>query len=627
MWTIGNLTRRANSFISESMHHDIAWTSSPEIVCTSNITWLMQQVGVSTYDELHAWSARQRAEYWRMAIERLGVRLRRPFEQMLDVSSGVDRARWLVGAELNIAESCFAAPAESPAVIDQAEGRPLRTTTVGELDRLSNRVANALHRRGICPGDAVATALPLTAEAVAAYLGIVKAGAVAVAIAESFSPAEIAVRLRIGRAKLIFTQDVVVRGGKQHELYARVKSIDAPPAVVLPARDQVGVPRRDGDVAWRDFLADDEAFTAVPRSTTDPLNVLFSSGTTGEPKAIPWTHLCPIKCAADAHFHQDVHPGDVLAWPTSLGWMMGPWLIFASLMNRATMALYAGAPTDRRFARFVEQAKVTMLGIVPSLVSTWRTSGCLEGSDWRGIRLFSSTGECSNPDDMRWLMAQAGGRPIMEYCGGTEIAGGYITGTVVQPCVPSTFTSPTLGLDFVILDAEDRPADKGELFLIPPSIGFSTELLNADHHAIYYAGCPRGPQGQMLRRHGDEMERLPGGLLRAHGRVDDTMNLGGIKVSAAEIERVVNRVAGVRETAAVAEPPPHGGPSLLVIYAVLSQERPKEQLQAEMQDAIRRELNPLFKIHRVAVVEALPRTASNKVMRRMLRGFGGEHAA
>ncbi len=209
---------------------------------------------------------------------------------------------------------------------------------------------------------------------------------------------------------------------------------------------------------------------------------------------------------------------------------------------------------------------------------------------------------------------------MIEYCGGTEIAGAYITGVVVRPCRPATFNSPALGLDLVMLDEAGKPADQGELFLVPPSIGLSSELLNRDHFDVYYAGCPRGPRGETLRRHGDEMERLAGGYWRAHGRVDDTMNLGGIKVSSTEIERAICDIPGVQETAAVAESPPDGGPSRLVVYAVLRHPRDPQALRQEMQDVLRQRLNPLFRIHRAVVVDALPRTASNKILRRRLRG-------
>src|SRR5262249_41062488 len=153
---------------------------------------------------------------------------------------------------------------------------------------------------------------------------------------------------------------------------------------------------RPGDVAWSDWLPPSSAaFLAVPRKPDDPINVLFSSGTTGEPKAIPWTHSTPIKAAMDAHFHHNVRAGDVLVWPTNRGWMMGPWLIFASLINRATIGLYYDAPTGRAFGQFVQDSGATMLGVVPSLVKTWRASKCMEGLDWSKLKVFSSTGECS----------------------------------------------------------------------------------------------------------------------------------------------------------------------------------------------------------------------------------------
>jgi acetyl-CoA synthetase len=240
--------------------------------------------------------------------------------------------------------------------------------------------------------------------------------------------------------------------------------------------------------------------------------------------------------------------------------------------------------------------------------------------DWRSLKVFGSTGECSHPGDMRWLMSLAGGRPVIEYCGGTEIGGAYITGTVTRPCVPGTFNTPALGLDLVILDERGLPADNGEVFIVPPSIGLSCTLLNKDHHEIYFANTPRGPDGEVLRRHGDQMQKLAGGYWRALGRADDTMNLAGIKVSSAEIEQVLQSVPQVKETAAIAISP-DGGPGQLIIYAACSagQELGKDALRAAMQNSIKRDLNPLFKIHDVVLVDALPRTPSNKVMRRVLR--------
>ena len=294
---------------------------------------------------------------------------------------------------------------------------------------------------------------------------------------------------------------------------------------------------------------------------------------------------------------------------------MGPWLIYASLINRGTMALYDGVPTGRDFGTFVQDAKVNLLGVVPTLVRAWKNSGCMQGLNWDAIRAFSSTGECSNPMEMLFLMSLAEYRPVIEYCGGTEIGGAYITGTRVQPAAPSTFTTPALGLDFVICDEEGQLADNGEVFILPPSLGLSRNLVNAEHDAVYFSGTPQPD----LRRHGDALERLANGYYRILGRVDDTMNLSGIKVSSAEIEEVLNGVDGIRETAAVAVSPKDGGPSQLVIYVVPVCAISVPEIHEALQTALRQRLNPLFRIDEVVVVEALPRTASNKVMRRLLR--------
>ena len=603
-----------------------AWYPTEEQIQTTHISELMREVGLETYGELHTWSTQNRAQFWELMLQRLGIRFHQTYRTVLDLSNelskGTESPQWLVGARLNIAESCFQAPEYTAAIVWQAEGESLSVLTYGELRALTDRVANGLVEAGFAAGDAIAIDLPMTAESVAIYLGIVKAGCTVVSIADSFAADEIATRLRISKAKGIFTQDTILRAGKLLPLYAKVIEADGPRAIVLSRGLHSSMPLRKGDLAWEDFLSDLDRFDAVPALPSDRTNILFSSGTTGEPKAIPWTQTTPIKCAADGYLHQDIHSGDVVAWPTNLGWMMGPWLIYASLVNRATMALYYGAPTGRDFGQFVQDAGVTMLGVVPSLVRSWKTSGCMQGLDWSPIKAFSSTGECSNPQDMLFLISLAGYKPIVEYCGGTEIGGGYITGTLLQPCAPSTFTTPALGLDIAILDEAAHPANSGEAFIVPPSIGLSTELLNRDHHQVYYDRTPHLPNTSIpLRRHGDRLERLPNGYYRAQGRVDDTMNLGGIKVSAAEIERVLNAEAGVRETAAVAVAPLEGGPSQLVVYAVLEPDvaRTRKELEASLQAAIRQHLNPMFKIDDLRIVDDLPRTASNKIMRRLLR--------
>jgi acetyl-CoA synthetase len=253
------------------------------------------------------------------------------------------------------------------------------------------------------------------------------------------------------------------------------------------------------------------------------------------------------------------------------------------------------------------------------MVRTWRDEESVGEGDWDQVRVFSSTGEASSPADYLWLMSRARYRaPVIEYLGGTEIGGGHLTGTVLEPCAPATFTTPALGVDFVILDEEGRPVlegGTGELFLVPPALGMSQRLLNASHHEVYYDGCPEGPEGQVLRRHGDRIQSFGGSYYKAQGRADDAMNLGGIKVGALELERVVNDHPAVFESAAVGV----SSPEKLVLYVVLKMEMDRTSLRKELSRAIADRLNPLFKVEDVVVLEALPRTASNKIMRRELR--------
>ena len=594
-----------------------AWFPTDADIAAANITRMMAELQIKTYPEFHAWSIAKRDTFWQMMIDRLDIKAIEIATEPRKDATGISTKL----AKLNIVESCFNAAPDTIAIVTQRENNEnLSTFTYGELESLTNQVANGLVDIGMKQGEAVGVDMPMNAESVAIYLGIIKAGCVVVGIADSFAPEEIATRLRIGNAKTIFTQDYINRADKRLPLYKKVIAANAPKAIVLSCEGGDAVPQiqREEDTTWDDFLSEKATFTAIPCYPDAHTNILFSSGTTGEPKAIPWTHTTPIKCAVDAYLHHDIHPSDVLTWYTNLGWMMGPWLIYAGLINRATISLYdGGSPTGRDFGVFVQNAKVSMLGVVPTLVRAWKNTGCMHGLNWHAIRAFSSTGECSNPEEMLFLMSLAGYKPVIEYCGGTEIGGGYITGTRVQPAAPSTFTTPALGVDFLLFDESGKPTENGEVFIIPPSLGLSTSLLNTDHNEVYLAGTPQ----PNLRRHGDAIERLGNSYYRAQGRVDDTMNLSGIKVSAAEIEEVLNTVDGIQETAAVAVSPKDGGPSQLVIYIVLtaSEAAAKQELHAMLQAALSGHLNPLFRIHDVVIVDALPRTASNKVIRRLLR--------
>jgi acetyl-CoA synthetase len=428
-------------------------------------------------------------------------------------------------------------------------------------------------------------------------------------------------------AKAICTVDGYQYGGKFLPIFDKVKA-GATPRAILVQYGKNSPALRESDVLYDAFLVENDVFEAIEAEPYGITNILFSSGTTKEPKAIPWTHLTPIKGASDGYYHHDIHEGDVVTWTTSMGWMMGPWTVYAAFINKASLALFTGSAASEEFGEFAQETGITVLGTIPSLVKVWRKTKSMEKFQWK-VRVFSSTGEPSNAEDYLYLMSLVGYKsPIIEYCGGTEIGGGYITGTVVQPASPSVFTTAAIGLDFILMNEENAEVESGEIgqvFLVPPVLGISQSLLNKNHHEEYYAGCPLSPSGKVLRRHGDAFlkdkqiyDNSP--IFRSTGRVDDAMNIGGIKVSAVEIEETANLHPLIFESAAIAIQEENGGPEQLVIYYVPKTTVSDDaQLHKDVQKMLATEMNPLFRLSKLIARPNLPRTASNKIMRRELR--------
>jgi len=595
-----------------------SWTPSNETIENSNIYKMMQKNGFENYQKFWKWSVDEKSEFWSQTVENLSIKLQKNYTSIVDISMGVEHAQWLKNAKLNIIDSCFQNDPDATAIVFQEESGNIQRISQKELQKLVNQIANGLIKADIKKGDFIAIDMAMTVEAVAIYLAGIKAGNPVITIADSFTSNEIDIRLKITNPKIIFTQDVLLRAGKTLPLYQKVIEANAPKAIIIKVGNE-GVSLRKNDLYFNDFIVDNDHFESVVQNPNDMITVLFSSGTTGEPKAIPWTHTTPIKSASDGYYHQNIQKNDVVCWPTNLGWMMGPWLVFATLINRGTIALYYGAPIGNEFGEFVQKAKVNMLGVIPSFVKQWKNSKCMEGLDWNAIKCFSSTGEVSNPQEMEYLMQLANNKPVIEYCGGTEIGGGYITSSVVQDNLAGVFSTQALGGEFILLNKDNHQTKKGEMFLIPPIMGLSNTLLKRDHFEVYYKGIPKF-KGKTLRRHGDQLEQLDNNYYRAQGRVDDAMNLGGIKVSSIQIEEVVNQLDFVKESAAIAISPSGGGPSNLVIYFVESRsDFNQEERFIQVGKIIKTKLNPLFKVSNLILIDKLPRTVSGKVMRKNLR--------
>ncbi|KAK6235717.1 hypothetical protein SCA6_011054 [Theobroma cacao] len=597
---------------------------------------------IASFSLFQKFSVQHPEVYWSIVLKELSVVFRESPRSILDKSNkSKPSGTWLPGAVVNIAECCLL-PSSHPkkqddscAIVWREEGcdnLDVNHMTLKELREQVMLVANALDAT-FSKGDAIAIDMPMTVSAVVIYLAIILAGFVVVSIADSFAATEIATRLRVSNAKAIFTQDFILRGGRKFSLYSRVVEANPYKAIVLPVSgNNVGIQLREQDLSWNEFLSSvnqhprPNHYTPIYQSTDSVINILFSSGTTGEPKAIPWTQLSPIRCSADGWAHNDIKVGDVYCWPTNLGWVMGPVLLFTCFLNGATLALYHGSPLGHGFGKFVQDAGVTVLGTVPSLVKSWKSTNCLEGLDWTKIKCFATTGEASNVDDDLWLSSKSYYKPVLECCGGTELSSAYIQGSLLQPQAFGAFSTAAMTAGFVILDEHGHsyPDDEvcvGEVGLLPLYLGATDRLLNADHEKVYFKGMPIH-NGIRLRRHGDVLKQTVGSYFIVQGRADDTMNLGGIKTSSVEIERVCDRADhSILETAAVSVAPPDGGPEQLIIFAVLKKgvSRQPEKLKMIFSRAIQSNLNPLFKVSFVKIVPEFPRTASNKLLRRVLR--------
>ncbi len=595
----------------------------------SNLSDWMKELQMS-YNEFYHWSVTDKEAFWGNIIASIPLKFKKEYTSVLQQSANPDETIWLPGAQFNSIESCFQADPDQTAIYYQAEQTThIEQITYQQLQKKVVHYAAGLRAHGFTVHDRIVLYIPFSIDAVAVYLSLIYIGAEPVLVSDSFSATELKKRIDIIQAKAVITTDSYWYADKKINILTKV--IEADPLQIIVHSAEINNPleirKNSNDLLLSQLLLSETADSKpYYHCSTDNISILFSSGTTKEPKALPWKATTPIKCAADGKLLQDIHAGDVVTWTSGMGWMMAPWLIFASLLNKATIALYGGAYSKKEFIDFTCTTQVSVLGTIPSVVKSWRSQNFGKIANWN-IRVFSSTGEPSDADDYLYLMYMNNFKaPVIEYCGGTEIGGGYISSVIVLPNALSNFNTAAPGSSFILLDEQNTvvsDAGSGEVYLIPPAIGLSQEILNKNHYEEYYSDLPLLPSYPVLRRHGDAFHaaRYEGiTYYRSIGRTDDSMNLGGIKISAVEIESVINKHPDIIESAAIASQSKNGGPEKLVLFVHLKHAVSNlAQLQTELQKQIQTELNPFFKISAIVIKEQFPRTASNKLMRKELR--------
>ncbi len=282
-----------------------SWKPSNETIKESNIFKMMLQNGFDNYQDFWEWSVNEKLEFWSQTIQALQINLHRNYSSIVSSTECVENSLWLEGAKLNIVDSCFQNNDEYPSITYQKKDGAINSISQGRLKSIINKIANGLKDLGINNGDFIAICMPMTVEAIAIYLAAIKAGNPVITIADSFTVNEIEVRLALTNPKIVFTQSNMLRMGKILPLYDKIIAAKAPKTIVVKNNDEQ-VALRKGDLYFNDFKSVNDNFESVIQDPNDTITVLFSSGTMGEPKAIPWNHTTPIKSASDGFYHQNI---------------------------------------------------------------------------------------------------------------------------------------------------------------------------------------------------------------------------------------------------------------------------------------------------------------------------------
>jgi acetyl-CoA synthetase len=383
-------------------------------------------------------------------------------------------------------------------------------------------------------------------------------------------------------------------------------------------------PERDH---WWHELVDSQSDVAgtEPTAAEELLMIIYTSGTSGRPKGAVHTHCgFPVKAAQDMAFGTDVRPGDRMYWMTDMGWMMGPWLVFGTLLLGATLVIYDGAPDhpgpDRLWA-MVERHRITGLGISPTLVRglVAHGEGPVRAHDLSSLRLFASTGEPWNPQPWMWLFDKVGGRrrPIINYSGGTEVSGGILMGNPILPLKPCAFSAPCPGIAADVFDenGESVRGRVGELVIKAPWIGMTRGFWK-DPERYEQAYWSRWP-GVWV--HGDWAAVDEDGMWYILGRSDDTIKVAGRRLGPAEIESVLVDHPAVVEAAAIAIPDPIKGGALVCFCVLTAGSETGTGLEGELKGRVVNELGKPLGPRAIYFVPDLPKTRNAKVMRRMIR--------
>lgn len=619
--------------MSEVQQGDILWEPTAELqersMLTRYLRWLTDKRGLQfqDYQELWAWSTTEIETFWESVWQFFDVQASRPPTAVL-AQRTMPGAVWFPGAELNYAEHIFRHRSDArPALVHESELRPLDAMSWRDLERQVASVAAGLRGMGVTRGDRVVAYMPNIPETIVAFLASASLGATWSSCSPDFGDHSVVDRFRQIEPTVLFATDGYRYGGKDFDRRASVAALLA----ALPTVQQVITvpylhPTWSGSdlphaTPWADMLTHLEAplqFEQVPFD--HPLWVLYSSGTTGKPKAFVHGHGGILLESLKMHaFHLDLQPEDRFFWFTSTGWVM--WnILLSGLLHGSTIALFdgnPGYPDLRRVWRFAQDAELTVFGTSAAFLTACAKAQLTPSQecDLSRIRHVGSTGSPLPVEGFAWVYAHVNPNVWLgSISGGTDIVCGFVGGSPLLPVRAGELQARCLGVKVQAFDAHGHPVigEMGELVVTEPMpsmpLRFWGDPGDQRYRESYFDLFPG------VWRHGDWIEITERGTAIIYGRSDATLNRLGVRMGSSEIYSAVEAVPHILDSLIIGLELPHGGYFMPLFVTLGADQQLDDDLKATIKAQIRTALSPRYVPDEIYAVPDIPRTLSNKKM-------------
>lgn len=592
----------------------------------SNVERFMKRHGILDWRQLVERANGDIGWYWDAVNEDLGIEWFKKYDRTFDLSAGIPWTRWFINGRCNIVANAIDRHAKrrpDKVAYIFANESGAKKVTYRELDEQVGRLAGALSKAGIKKGDVVAIYMPMIPEAFYAIFACSKIGAVHTTIFSGFSAQALQSRLLDSKAKLLITAEGVRRRGKEISLASQWQK-----AVQGTHVSRVVTVGRD----YSDFVKGAPRAETAVMEAEDPLFILYTSGTTGEPKGTLQVHGgFTVVAAQQAAYLIDMKPDDILFWYADIGWITGQvWVVHGSPIVGATALVYDEAldyPAPDAWCRLIQDHRVSIFGAAPTAIRLFMKNNVqTESYDFSSLRILAATGEPINAEAWQWYFEKVGKKkcPIINLSGGTEIGGAILSALPVMPLKPCTVGCAIPGFDVDVLDDSGNSVGEGYLVIKKPWPSMTRGLLNNPERfiATYWS------KYRDIWYHGDIVLVDSDGLLYMRGRADDVIKVAGHRIGTAEVEAAAASHPAVAEAMAVGRPDELKGEAIVVCVVVKDGHKADNILKEEIVKKVEESIGKFARPEEVRIVPELPKTRTGKLVRRLVRAkIAGENIA